>query len=277
MRNWLYNQTVILSGASSGIGKELVKRLVCVYGAKVIGIARNEEKLLALKNELGERAASFSYHTFDVTDKTAWQDLRKTLEMENVRPILLINNAGVFPPLNRVAALSDAAFLKTLETNFLSVVHAVEVISPILLGTDKSKPAIVNVCSSAALCTLAGTAAYSASKSALKAYSEALQLEEKGKKYVGIVYPGTTATELFRADQNVQGSAMQKIAMSAEKMAKKIAKRILKRKKRSVIGFDAKLMSFAARLMPKTGPAIICKVMKSSKSKAFTDVFDYHK
>ena len=277
MKNWLYNQTVILSGASSGIGKELVKRLICVYGAKIIGIARTEEKLRALQNELGEYADSFSYRAFDVTDKTAWLNLRAKLERENIKPILLLNNAGVFPPLSKLSKLNEETFLKTMETNFLSVVRAVEAISPCLCGTEKTKPAIVNVCSSAALCTLAGTAAYSASKAALKAYSEALQLEEKGKKYVGIIYPGTTATELFRADQNVQGSAMQTIAMSPEKMVKKIAKRILKRKKRSVIGLDAKLMSVTARLMPKTGPAIICKVMKSSKSKAFTDVFDYHK
>ena len=118
MKNWLYNQTVILSGASSGIGKELVKRLICVYGAKIIGIARTEEKLRALQNELGEYADSFSYRAFDVTDKTAWLNLRAKLERENIKPILLLNNAGVFPPLSKLSKLNEETLRTTLEKAF---------------------------------------------------------------------------------------------------------------------------------------------------------------
>ena len=104
-----------------------------------------------------------------------------------------------------------------------------------------------------------------------------MQLEEKGKKYIGAIYPGTTATDLFRDDENVKNSAMGLIAMPADKMARKIAKRILKRKKRSVIGLDAKFMSFTARLLPVKGPAFIRWIMKISKSKAFTNVFENKK
>jgi hypothetical protein len=68
---------------------------------------------------------------------------------------------------------------------------------------------------------------------------------------------------------------MGMIARPADKMAKKIANRILKRKKRSVLGLDAKFMSFMARCMPVKGPAFIRWVMKISKSKAFNNVFDY--
>ena len=55
MKNWLKDQYVILSGASSGIGKELTKILIFKYGANVIGIGRNEQKMLALQTELGEQ------------------------------------------------------------------------------------------------------------------------------------------------------------------------------------------------------------------------------
>ena len=274
MKNWLCNQTVILSGASGGIGRELAKLLVLKYHAKVIGIGRSEEKMLSLKAELGE---PFTYHLFDVSIKENWQSLAQQLEKDDIHPLLLINNAGVFPALQTALNFPSATTEKVLKTNFLSAVYAIEALSPLLTDNGKHKPSIVNVSSSAALCSIVGASSYAASKAALKGYTEALQLEEKGKKYVGVVYPGTTATDLFREDTNVQNSAMGLIAMPADKMAKKIAKRILKRKKRSVLGFDAKFMSFAARYFPVKGPAFIRWVMKISKSKAFDNVFEKNK
>ena len=274
MKNWLHNQTIILSGASGGIGKELAKLLVRKYNASVIGLARSEDKLRALQQELGE---AFSYRVMDVSLQENWQRLQADLQEKNIRPILLINNAGIFPPLQKGLLASSEIVERTLQTNFLSAVYGAEALSPLLVGEGKYKPAIVNVSSSAALCAVVGSAAYSASKAALKNYTEALQLEEKKNKYIGIVYPGTTSTELFRDDDNVKNSAMEKIAMPAPKMAKKILRRILKRKKRSVLGMDAKLMYALARIMPVKGPALICGVMKISKSKAFTNVFDYKK
>ena len=277
MKNWLNNQTVILSGASGGIGKELAKLLVTKYNANVIGIGRSEEKMLALQSELGDKATTFSYRLFDVSKKECWQNLAEDLAKQDIHPILLINNAGIFPALQKASNSPSEFAEKVIQTNYLSAVYAIEAISPLLVGKGRYLPAIVNVSSSAALCTVVGAGYYAASKSALKGYTEALQLEEKGKKYIGIVYPGTTATDLFRDDTNVQNSAMGMIAMPADKMARKIAKRILKRKKRSVLGFDAKFMSFTARYFPVKGPAFIRWVMKISKSKAFDNVFGQNK
>ncbi len=273
MRNWLCGKYVVLSGASGGIGRALARLLISRYGASVIGIGRSEEKMRDLCKELGADSARFSYELFDVSDKNEWAAFAARLQAKGISPALLINNAGVFPPLQPALALSTERVEATLQTNFLSCVYAVKALSPLLQGDKKDKPAIVNVSSSAALCPVVGSAAYSASKSALKGYTEALQLEEKGRKYIGIVYPGTTATDLFREDENVRNSAMQKIALSPTKMAKKIAKRILRKKKRSVLGIDAKLMNFLAKIAPVKGPALICRIMKLSKSRAFDNVF----
>ena len=54
MKNWLKDEYVVLSGASGGIGRQLCKLLIESYGANVIGIGRNEQKMLSLKEELGE-------------------------------------------------------------------------------------------------------------------------------------------------------------------------------------------------------------------------------
>jgi short-subunit dehydrogenase len=276
MRNWLKNKYVVLSGASGGIGRELCKILIETYGANVIGIGRNQDKMLSLKTELGDNADKFSYYLFDVAQKENWVPLREDLKTKNLAIALLINNAGMFPIFQKTENTSPDTIQRIMETNFLSVTYAIENLSPVLKGDEKHKPDIVNVCSSAALCTIAGTSAYSASKAALKAYTEALQLETKDK-YIGIVYPGTTATDLFRNDEHTKNSALDIIAMPAQKMAKKIARKILKKRKRAVVGWDAKLMNLIAKFMPVKGTALIAWVMKISKSKVFEEVFDYKK
>lgn len=275
MKNWLNGQWVVLSGASSGIGRELCKILIERFGAKVLGIGRNEEKMLSLKTELGEKAEHFDYALFDVSKREGWESFKTRLTNQNVSPLLLINNAGAFPSFKTALNTSPETFEHIMQTNYFSIVYAVDTLSPLLASNGKDKPAIVNIASSAALCTVAGTAAYSASKAAVKSYTEALALEEKGKKYVGLICPGTTATDLFNNDEHTKDSALHMIAMPARKMAKKIAKKILKKKRRAVVGWDAKLMNLTAKIMPVKGLFLIRGVMKASKSKVFTDVFDY--
>ncbi len=269
MRNWLENNYVILSGASGGIGRALCKILITKYGAKVVGIGRSEEKMRSLVKELGSAADRFSYRLFDVGEKQNWLDFKLCLEEQGISPVLLVNNAGAFPTFAKALDVREEVVESILRTNYLSAVYAISALS--------SVPAIVNICSAAALCTIVGTSAYSASKGALQGYTEALMMEEKGKKYIGIVYPGTTATELFRNDEHTKNSALDRIAMPAEKMAKKIARKIRKKKKRAVVGWDAKLMNITAKLAPVKGPSLICGVMKKSKSKVFSEVFDYGK
>lgn len=274
MRNWLRDKYVVLTGASGGIGRQLCKILIVQYGANVIGIGRSEEKMISLKEELAQNADKFSYEIFDVSERENWQSFALKLEHENVTPILLINNAGAFPTFRKTLDTPVETMERIIQINYLSSVYAIDALKNALKGEGKNKPVIVNIASSAALCTVAGTSAYSASKGALKGYTEALQMEEKGKKYVAIIYPGTTATELFRADENTKNSALDLIAMPAVKMAKKIARKILQKKKRAVVGWDAKLMNFTAKLMPVKGLFFISGVMKASKSKVFTNVFD---
>lgn len=273
MKNWLKGQYVVLSGASSGIGKELCKLFITKYGANVIGIGRNEAKMQALQAELGAFSAQFSYVLFDVSDKNGWAQLKERLVQKAIHPILLLNNAGMFAPFQTITRSSVEDMEKVLNVNFRSTLYAVDAISPLLQGKDKHLPAIVNVSSSAALCTVVGAGAYSASKAALKSYTEALAMEEKGKKYVGYICPGTTATELFNADENTHNSALDLVAMPAKKMAKKMARKILKKRRRAVLGWDAKLMNFTAKIMPVKGLFLIRGVMKVSKSKVFTNVF----
>lgn len=277
MKNWLQGETVVLTGASGGIGRELCKLLVKDYAVNVIGVGRSEEKMQSLCKELEGAKGDFSYRLFDVSDKTAWKNFCAELTEKQVELKAVVHNAGMFPAFDTALNTPDETVEKVIQTNYLSAVYGTRALSPLLKKDEKDKSGIVFICSSSALCTVVGTSAYSASKGAMKGYAEALQMEEKGKRYIGVFYPGTTATDLFRNDENTKNSALDLIAMPAEKMAKKIAKRILRRRRRCVVGWDAKLMAFTSKIMPVTGLAIIAWVMKISKSKVFKNVFNEKK
>lgn len=277
MKNWLKDEVVILTGASSGIGRELCKRLIVKYGAKVLGVGRREEKMLSLKDELGEKGENFSYYLFDVGDRCAWNAFKDYLSAQNIRPKLLINNAGQFPVFARASDTSFETVEQIMRVNYYSAIYSIETVFPLLKGDKKNQPGLVNVSSCAALCSVVGTGVYSASKAALKGYTEALQMEQKGKSYVGLIYPGTVATELFDKDENTKDSALDLVAMKPQKMAKKIARKIIRRKKRAVLGWDAKIMTLLAKIAPVKGTALIAWIMKISGSKVFSNVFDRKK
>ena len=221
MRNWLKGNVVVLTGASSGIGRQLCKLLILRYGAKVVGVGRNEEKMRSLETELGDYKQNFSYSLFDVSDEKAWQAFADDLKTKSLSPVLLINNAGAFPTFQRALNVATETTEYIMRVNYFSAVYGVNAVAPIMSGVDKKKPYIVNICSSASLCSVAGTGAYTASKGALKGYTETLALDEKSRLHVGLVCPGVTGTELFSNDENTKNSALEKIATSPEKTSRR--------------------------------------------------------
>src|SRR5699024_365412 len=120
------------------------------------------------------------------------------------RPDVLNNNAASLPKLGRFGHYSVEAIEKAMTINFYSAVYSMHALLPLLL--ESSSPAIINIDSSAALMSLAGTSVYSASKAALKALTESMREEMRGRCYIGIVCPGFTKTDIFRN----QGSSDEK-------------------------------------------------------------------
>lgn len=275
-KSWIDNKTIVITGASSGIGRELARLFLENNNAKVIGVGRSEKKMLEFKSTLGAFADNFEYHLFDVGEENGWKGFAKEIEKREVD--VLINNAGILPPfasfdnLVKMKAQENCEeFEKIMKTNFMSVVYGVRYLSPII---EKSKtPAIINVSSSAGLCALPGISMYSASKSAVKNFTECLSLEKK--YYVGLVCPGFTKTELFRGQvRSTESKLIDMISTSLNKMTKKIYKGINKKKKRMVFGLDAKSMDKFYRMFPKTGPVFFKKILKGAKVELFDDVFD---
>lgn len=272
-KKWINGRNFVVSGASSGIGRLLTEKLIDC-GCTVTGIGRSEKKFDDFKLSLGEKSANLNVEIFDVTEEREWKALAKRLEEKYGKIDGVINCAGIFPPFKKTVACTFEETESVIKTNFLSAVYAINNLFPLIERSDS--PAIVNVSSASALATIVGTAGYSASKSALKSYTEVLAEELRGKVYVGLVMPGFARTDIFRM-QNTdfnEHKLLYLASMSAEKMSAKIFRGILKKKRKMIIGKDAKTMNFFFRLMPKTTSRIISKILKKSKMRLFDDIFN---
>lgn len=273
-KDWMDNKTVIITGASGGMGKGVAEKLIKEHGCTVIGIARSEEKMKKVVEELGSYADKFSYQLFDVAVEQNWIDFVAYLNENNIKPDVLINNAGILPKFDKFQNYTIEYIKKAMDINFYSAVYSIHALLPILLESDS--PAIINIDSSAALMTLAGTSVYSASKAALKSLSEALREELRGKCYVGIVCPGFTKTDIFRDQDSADAKAQKMLNMvstSCDRMVKMIMNDIKTKKPLGVHGFDAAFMNYFGRVMPVQGGRLFSAVMKMSKLPLFDAVF----
>ena len=272
-KKWINGRNFVVSGASSGIGRLLTEKLIDC-GCTVTGIGRSEKKFDDFKLSLGEKSANLNVEIFDVTEEREWEGLAKRLEEKYGKIDGVINCAGIFPPFKKTVACTFEETESVIKTNFLSAVYAINNLFPLIERSDS--PAIVNVSSASALATIVGTAGYSASKSALKSYTEVLAEELRGKVYVGLVMPGFARTDIFRMQNTKfdENKLLYLASMSAEKMSAKIFRGILKKKRKMIIGKDAKAMNFFFRLMPKTTSRIVSKILKKSKMRLFDDVFN---
>lgn len=275
-KKWIDGKTIVITGASSGIGRALARLFLVRHNAKIIGVGRNEQKMQEFKSSLGEYADNFEYRLFDVGQEKNWQDFSDSFADRQID--ILINNAGILPSFANFKkyvenSASDSSYDSdhVMQTNFMSVVYGVKYLTPILEQSDT--PAIINVASSAGLCALPGIAMYSASKGAVKNFTESIMLERD--YYVGLVCPGFTKTEIFRSQKySTESKLINMISTDLDKMSKKIYKGILKKKKRMVFGIDAKTMDKLYRHFPKSSLKLFNKILKKANIELFYDVFE---
>ena len=271
---FLKGKKVLITGVSSGFGKEFTKILTQKYDCFCIGVARNEEKIKDLIDELGDKKERFTYHIMDINNKEKWTELYDYINDNFGYIDVMINNAGILPRFAKFERYSEEDFFNIIKTNFCSQVYGIRKLLPLIKKSES--PAIVNVASSAALCTVVGTTSYSASKAAFKAYTEVLQQDYNKEIYVALVCPGFTKTGIF-INQKVQvekSNIVYRISSSAQKSSLKIIKKINKKRKKIVVGWDAKLMEFGYKIMPVKIGLIINYFLKKSKLELFSDIYD---
>ncbi|HUA12629.1 MAG TPA: SDR family NAD(P)-dependent oxidoreductase [Solirubrobacteraceae bacterium] len=183
----------LITGASSGIGEAAARRLAR-EGARLVLVARRQERLAELAGQLGPRAG---YLAVDITEDDAPDVIRAHVLEHHDRLDLLVNNAGA-AWRGTFADTGWENVRRTMELNFDAQVRLTEALLPLLRRSAPS--AIVNVASTASRVARPGSGAYSASKFALAGWSDSLWAEEHANDvHVGLVLPGFIATEGFPA------------------------------------------------------------------------------
>lgn len=262
----LHGAVAVISGASSGIGLEIARLLCLKYGCRVVGLARNEEKLNVAAEAIGE---NFIPVTCDVTSESDRARLLAFLGNNGIKPDILINNAGILPPFKAYSPEAQGELIRVTNVNYLAQTEMCALFLPLLLSSERG--AIVNIASSAALSPLPGTAAYSASKSALLAFTEALALEYKGAITVCCVCPGMTATSLFSSHAGAE--IIDRFATRPDVAAKKILRELKRGRKKIVIGADAHLMSVGNRVFGIGALKLFSAFIRGIRLPIFADTF----
>jgi 3-oxoacyl-[acyl-carrier protein] reductase len=190
----LKGKVALLTGASSGLGRAFALALAGA-GAKVFLVARREEKLREVVQEITRAGGEAAYHVVDVRVVPALYDLVDVLLSRYKRLHILVNNAGLgFRSPLLETRRSEIA--EMLETNLAAAVYLTQASLNALL---KSAPSdIVNISSIAGLEGFAEGTVYCAAKAGLVGFTRALAAELKPANIrVTAICPGSVDTDFF--------------------------------------------------------------------------------
>lgn len=184
-------RTAVVTGASAGIG-EAIARDLAARGARVLLVARRAERLEELARQIGANAAVLA---LDVALPEAAAQMLDTAVARFGRADILVNNAGLFG-VGPLDTFDLDGLGPMIALNYEAAVRASYVFARVMKAQGGG--AIVNISSIGANLTAPGSGVYGGLKRALEIFSDTLRMELAGTGVrVGIVAPGSTATEIF--------------------------------------------------------------------------------
>jgi NAD(P)-dependent dehydrogenase (short-subunit alcohol dehydrogenase family) len=254
----LKDRVAVVTGAGSGIGRAIALSLAS-RGCH-LALADIDETGLAQTRELAETAGvRVSRHRLDVANREAVAALPAEVRETHARVDLLVNNAGVALG-GYFDQVSEADFDWLMDINFHGVVRMTRAFLPLLQTSDDAR--IVNISSVFGLISPPGQCAYSASKFAVRGFSNALRHELAGSRVgVTVVHPGGVATAIARKARvppGMPGEDVRRRLRLAEKLLRMppakageiIVRGVEKRRARILVGRDAVIIALLERLLP---------------------------
>jgi short-subunit dehydrogenase len=261
MRRDLKGLRVLLTGASSGIGRALAGHLAQA-GARVVLAARSLAKLQEVKQSLTARGLDVAALATDVTSDS---DRRKALEFTVDRLgglDVLVNNAGI-GSFGHFSDSTEDALRQIMEVNFFAPAELIRLAIPHL--ANGRRPAIVNVSSMCGRRGLPAWSEYSASKFALTGLSEALRAELADRAIdVVLIQPGRTRTDLGSHLLRNTGRMQMRFdqGMLPEEVAAGIASAITSGQAETVLGGEARWMLRLNRWAPRILDRLIARKIR---------------
>jgi short-subunit dehydrogenase len=248
----MQKKVVVITGASSGIGKALAKKYAH-EGWNLVLAARRIDRLEALKNELNQTEV-LPVETDVARESDCKNLIEKTIEKFGKIDVL-INNAGI--SMRAIFNQTELDVMqKIMDVNYWGTVYCTKFAMPWLL---KSKGSLVGVISVGGYIGLPGRSGYSASKFAVRGFLQTIRVENmKTGLHVMIAAPGFTSSEIRKAALNGNGQQQgetprnENKMMSAEECAGHIYKAVQKRKRELVLTFaEGKLTVFLSKFFPR--------------------------
>jgi len=187
------NKTIVISGASRGIGASAAKEFAA-EGANVVLLARSADALETLAQEIGEKALALAC---DVADYAAVEATFARARDHFGSLDVLICNAGMIDPIARLEEADPAGWAQLINVNITGVFNMMRAGLPHLKAAGGG--AVLTIGSGASQRPLEGWSAYCTSKAGAAMLTEALHLEEgeNGIRVMGLS-PGTVATQMQR-------------------------------------------------------------------------------
>lgn len=233
----------IITGASGGIGKEFTRMMLAEEIDEIWAIARNKEKLIALRNECGDKVIIISK---DLTNSTELHSMRMMLEEEKPIIAYLINNAGV-ARMGSYKDFSDAEIEASIYINCSVPAVLCSICIPYMGRGSR----ILNISSASAFQPLPYLNLYAATKAFVRSYSRSLNVELEDTGITSIaVCPSWVDTDLLMKEINGEKIRFPGI-VSAEKAVRKALRDANKGKDMSVCSLYVNFEHFLAKVFPQ--------------------------
>lgn len=257
----LRRRNVIVTGAASGLGKELTKQLLD-KGCRVAAVDVNERNLNILKDEINSRR--LKTYVVDLSSKDSIKNFRADYIKDYSDVDIIINNAGIIQPFVNASEVDDETIDRIMKVNFYGPLYLIRYFMEDLTK-DKFEQYVVNVSSMGGFFPFPGQTIYGASKAALKLFTEGLYAELDGTNvHVMVVLPGAINTNIAtNSGVNVDiGLGSNYKMLNPVNAAKQIIRGMEKNKFKLFLGSDSKFLRLLYKINAKWAINFINKKMK---------------
>lgn len=264
---------VLVTGAASGIGRQVARDLFAEHHCNLSLLDLNEPGLRAFKDELKsdyrwKNAPRVEIHTCDIASQ---KSIDAFLSATSRRPVdVLINGAGIFYS-GSFEKMTMEDFERVLQVNLFGTIRLTRTLIPKLLQSPRAS--IVTIASLAGLIGAPGMCAYSTSKFALVGFSESLRGELKDRVHVCTVCPAFVRTniarnsalnkalgDLERTDRiESMDQFITKVGTSARKVSLAVIRAIREKETMVLVTPDARILYYMKRFLPTISDSLVAR------------------